>query len=197
VIVLGVDSSLTGCGLVAVPGSWDLDWRRVTFASLGRDLPRGATAADRLHRVADLANDVCKFARLTRATHVVLEGQVARGRAFNVPQLCELIGVIRHELLKQCGLVAPLAPQSSVRKLLLGWLPAKERKAHVVEALKAAGDPFAYDDERDAFAVANWALHELAAPCLTGLLGEKPARPKTPRKRKGVVAQAEIGTVQA
>ncbi|MBA2724268.1 MAG: hypothetical protein H0U56_15550 [Methylibium sp.] len=181
-MLLGVDPSLTGCGLVWGPSDFDFQWRRVRGLSLGLDLKR-ATTLQKLRRVEALANDLCEQVRRVRAERVWIEGQLAMGGAFNVPQLCELIGVLRHELLKQCGIVAESAPQSTVRKLVLGWLPQKDRKAAVVGALRAAGIVLDDDDQYDALTVWNHGLHELGAPCLTGLLGPKPTKPKAPRKR--------------
>lgn len=189
-IVLGIDPSLTGLGLCSGPSAFDFRWDRVHATCLGRKLKGADSTRARLDRVAALAADVCEYAKSEGVGRVWIEGQIASGRAFNVPQLCELIGVLRHELLQRCGLVAELAPQTSVRKLLLGWLPQKNRKEHVIEALKAQnivlrdGLPPRDGDAYDAIATWNWGLHELGAPCLTGLLGEKPARPKTSRRRK-------------
>lgn len=182
-VILGVDTSLTGLGLVAMPLSWDLTFRRVRAITLGYPLPKSASVLQQLRRVEALANDVCAYAQRVNAEHVVLEGQLAHGQAFNVPKLCELIGVVRHELLRQRGIAAELAPLNSVRKLLLGWLPPKDRKAAVVAALKGVGAVFDDGDQYDAFALCNWKAHELGAPCLTGLLGEKPVKAKKSRKR--------------
>lgn len=179
--------------MVAMPLDWDMSWRRVRAITLGYPLPKNASITQQLRRVEALANDVCAYAQRVNAEHVVLEGQLAHGQAFNVPKLCELIGVVRHELLKQRGIAAELAPLSSVRKLLLGWLPPRERKQAVVDALRAAGASFDDGDQFDAFALCNWKAHELAAPCLSGLLGEKPVRAKTKRaKHRTITAQAAL-----
>ncbi len=116
-MIVGTDPSFTGLGLVAVPPSWDLDWRRVRAVSLGYGLPTGASARDWLRRTAALADDVCTFVDRVKADRVRIEQQLASGRAFNVPQLSELIGVIRDRVLSRCGIAAELVPQSAARKL--------------------------------------------------------------------------------
>lgn len=194
-IVLGIDPSLTGLGLCSGPADFDFRWRRVSAVCLGKELRKGAGTAEKLRRVSALAADVCRYAVRERVDRVWIEGQLAKGQAFNVPPLCELIGVIRDRLLNECGLVAELAPQTSVRKLLLGYLPQKDRKAHVIEALKAQnivlsdGLPPRDGDAYDAIATWNYGLHELFAPCLTGLLGEKPKPAPKPRKTRAKKGQ--------
>jgi hypothetical protein len=183
-VIAGIDASLTGLGFTWGPSDFDFNWRRVRALSFGYSLPETATTRQKLQRVAQIADDVCTHAGRVGVERVWIEGQLAMGGAYNVPVLCELIGVLRHELMKQCGIVAELAPQTSVRRLLLGWLPPKNRKLAVISSLKSQGILFDDGDQYDAAALFNWGLHELAAPCLTGLLGPKPAKAKRPTKRK-------------
>jgi len=168
-MIVGLDLSLTGLGMAAVPPDWDLDWKHVQTHRVSCPLPRNATLRQQTDRLRSLALDCRVFAVRVGATHVWGE-DLPTARAFNLVSLGELRGAVRLELLRECGLDLHFAPQSSVRKFLLGRLPRKDRKAHVVEALKAAGANFGSDDECDAFAVANWGLSEIGAPCMAGLL---------------------------
>ena len=60
----------------------------------------------------------------------------------------------------------------------------------VCNALRACGDPFADNDQRDAFTVFNFACHTLGGRSLQSLLGEKPKPPPKPRKARAGKAGA-------
>lgn len=178
----GIDLSLTGTGAVVVPGTWDRDWRRVLRLSFGRARVSGAREVT--HRLRDVSRDVCRWLSDAGATHVFVEDLPTRA-AFNIVPLAELRGVFRCELLERLGLDPTFVNQSSARKLLLGKLPQKDRKAHVVEALKAAGASFDDADQFDAFATVNAGLPALGVPHLQELLFPFDApKAKTPRARK-------------
>jgi Holliday junction resolvasome RuvABC endonuclease subunit len=185
-----LDLSLRGLGMVAVPHDWDLRWERVQFKTLSYPLKRTATTREEVARLIALSNDVCRWLEAVEVTEVWCE-HISSHQGFQVVQLSELRAAVRLEVSRRLGLDVQFAPEMTARKTLLGWVPGKDRKAHVVEALKAAGDPFECD-ERDAFTIANLRLHELGAPCLTGLLGEKPAKPKKPSKRKPFANGSEM-----
>jgi len=179
-VVLGIDASLTSMGLVACPTDWDQDWSKVEHVSIGAALTRLATERQRIERMQSLAIDVRVWAVRVGATHVWIE-DLPTGRAFNIPQLAELRGFIRSELMRECRLFVERANQSSARKLFLGKLPQKDRKAAVVAALDCMTDVFGSNDEKDAFVSAtNWGLHELGAPCIA-LPAPEPV--KKPRKK--------------
>jgi hypothetical protein len=169
-IILGIDLSVTGLGLVAVPGDWDLDWRRIRRTTLGIKLSRGASAADHIRRRSALARDVVAWATHVRATHVWIEGYPASGRVFNLAMVAEIGGVARDHLATRLGLYAETAPQSTARKLFLGKLPREDKKAHVVQAIQALASPSWTPDECDAFVAANFGLSELGFPCAAGVL---------------------------
>lgn len=180
-IVAGIDGSLTGLGMVAVPSDWDLDWRRVKRISLGVSLPHDATTRQVTGRLRDLARDVRTWLIRVGASHVVAE-DVPSHAAFSIVQLSELRGVLRLELLDQAGLDLQFVNQSTARKLLLGKLPAKERKQHVVEALRAAGADFDDADQADAFCTVNAVLDDFEIPSLRNLLWQ-PEPKRTKRRR--------------
>lgn len=156
--------------MCAVPTDWDLSWRRVRFETLAAPLKKTATARERLDRLCALALGVRVWAIRVGATDVWAEAVPTFG--FNLIILAQLRTAVDLELYAESNrrLVAQDVNQSTARKFLLGKLPAENRKAHVSEGLKAAGAPFVDNDQADAFAVANWGLSELAAPCLTDLL---------------------------
>lgn len=178
-IVAGLDISLTGLGAVAVPCGWDLDWRRVERDSFGVKLEKGASTREVTHRLRDLARDVRTWLIRVGASHVVAEDLPPKG--FNLVKLGEIRGVLRLELLDQCGLDLQFVNQSTARRILLGKLPAENRKQHVVEALKAAGADFRDADQADAFCTVNAVLDDFGIPHLHHLLW--PSEPKRTRRR--------------
>jgi hypothetical protein len=54
-VVLGLDLSLTGAGMAAVPVDWNGDWTRIAHATVGHPLRRDASEADRVGRHHALA----------------------------------------------------------------------------------------------------------------------------------------------
>lgn len=178
-VVLGIDASLTGTGLVAVPANWDLDWSKVRHITLGVSLTKLSTERERLERMQAIALDVRIWAVRVGATHAWIE-DVPSGRAFNIPQLAELRGFIRSELSRECRLFVERSNQSSARKLFLGKLPQKDRKTIVLQTLASMTSIFETPDEGDAFvSAANWGLSELGAPCVA-----LPPPPPAPRASK-------------
>ena len=140
-----------------------------------------ATERERIERMQSLAVDVRVWAVRVGATHAWIEDTLTGGHVFSTPQLAELRGFIRSELMRECRLFVERANQNSARKLFLGKLPPKDRKAAVVSALDCMTDVFGSNDEKDAFvSAANWGLHELGAPCIAL---PAPEVVKKPRKR--------------
>jgi Holliday junction resolvasome RuvABC endonuclease subunit len=186
-VVLGVDLSLTGLGLVAVPTDWDLRWSRVARATLGMELSKGASARELAMRRRALCDDVARWASRRNVTHVWFEAYPVMGRVFNVDKLAELGGVFKDRL-AEIGLHPEPVSNTTARKLLLGKLPPSDRKAVVVEMLRLLGAGFDDPDQADAFAVANYGLSELGAPCITVPLEEVTQvsnRPQKARRKTG------------
>lgn len=182
----GFDLSLTGTGAVAVPATWDREWRRVERASFGVKLAKGASVREVTRRIDDLALDLCRWILRVGVTHVYVE-DLPTHAAFNIVPLAELRGHFRVVLLRETGLDVEFVNQSNARKILLGKLPQKDRKAHVVEALKAAGADFDDSDQFDAFAAVNARLEQHGIPHFQELLFPFDA-PKPKRARKAVAA---------
>ncbi len=179
--VAGIDLSLTGTGAIALSGDWDRDWRRVERASHGRSLPKSASVREVTHRLRDVSRDVARWIVDQRVTHVFVESAIT-ARAFNIVPLSELRGAFRVVLLEQAGLDPVFVNQSTARKKLLGKLPQKDRKQHVIEALKAAGADFEDGDQFDAFCAANAELEGLGIPHFQELLFKFDA-PKVKKRR--------------
>jgi len=172
--VIGIDLSLTGLGLVAVPDdcAWgpDFDWSCVLHRTLTTD--KGAPLVDRMGALgADVATWV-RWVGKKRGGELVCvhEGYPVGGRVYNLDKLAELGGTVKHMLRSYLGLLVAQAPQSAARKLLLGKLPQRGRKAAVIEVVRAMlpnGGAGWTDDECDAFVAANWMLGELGCRVLT------------------------------
>lgn len=181
-IVAGLDISLTGFGAVAVPSGWDLDWRRVERTSFGVPLGKDASTRDVTNRLRDLARDVRTWLIRVGASAVVAEDLPTHG-AFSTVPLAELRGVLRLELLDQAGLDLQFINNSHARKVLLGRKPSENGKAHVVQALAAAGADFADADQCDAFCTVNAVLDSFGIPHLHHLLWTTEAPKRTKRRR--------------
>lgn len=181
--VLGLDLSLSGLGMAAIPTRWDLRRELVRAKTLAMSLPKDATNRDHTRRYAALARDVRAWASHVKATRVWIEDvqHFPRNRMKQGIQLVELRAAVRLELERECGLDVEFVASRETRTLLYGQdvprgLSEDVRKAWVLEPLLAIGLPLADHNQGDAFAVANWGLSELGAPCLAGLL--------TPREGK-------------
>ena len=157
-VVVGVDCSYTGLGLCAVPGDWGLDWSRVRRTVLGTAPVDGPLVA----RAGALARDACRWIEWACLHHeraVWIEGGLSRGgKGDSVRTQSRLIGVVEHELYRLFGIVAGHAEQTHVRKLLLGFEPPREKKAHVLGVLEQLTPTKWNPNEYDAFASANYGL---------------------------------------
>jgi hypothetical protein len=158
-VIVGVDCSYTGLGLVAVPGDWGLDWRRVKRATL-----QTKPGVPLVARAGALARDACRWIEWA-ARHgglaVYIEGGLSRGgKGDSVRTQSRLIGVVEHELYRVFGVVAEHAEQAAIRKLLLGFEPFRDKKHAVIGVLKQL-TPTTWDpNEYDAFAAANYGLSQ-------------------------------------
>jgi len=160
-VYLGLDVSLTGLGMVAVPSDWAGDFSKVQRNSLGLELPKNATPRQQIERMLALALDVRIWAVRVGATIACYEDSLPRD-AFSVKPLAKLLGFIEKELAQECHLFAEPVNQSSARKFFLGYLPTKrkggprvDRKKVVTSALDALTDVFQFHDESDAFIAVN------------------------------------------
>lgn len=181
-VVLGLDLSLQGAGMVAVPAHWAGNWNRVAHHTFGESLPKNADDALRLGRCNRIADAVVDFARRQSVTVVMIEGYAFASRHGNAHSVGELGGIVRLKLLKELGLTPASVPIHSGRKLLMGKLPRKDAKIHVRAFLTEAGMPPSWTmDEGDAFVAANWAMAALGG---CALATAPPVEEKRPRGRK-------------
>lgn len=165
-MLVGVDLSSRGLGLVALPPAWDLAWPRIVTARLSEPMRRGATEAEQIARRARLADGVLRFCDRVHATSVWIEGYPLSGRVHGLSGLCELGGVVRDRL-AHVGLDVRTAPLSTARKLVLGRLPRAEVKRITHEVLRSVGAPASWTgDELDAFVAANFGASELGVCCI-------------------------------
>jgi Holliday junction resolvasome RuvABC endonuclease subunit len=179
--IAGLDLSLQGLGAVVVDAKWDLRFDTVERASFGVPLRKDATTREVTDRLRALCLDVRVWLIRMGATHVVAEDLPPHAKGFSMVPLAELRGALRLELLREANLDLQFVNQSRARKILLGKLPPKDRKKHVVEALKAAGAGFDDADQADAFCTVNAVLDGFEIPHLHNLLWA--SEPKPNRRR--------------
>lgn len=163
-VYLGLDISLTGLGMVAIPADWDGDFEKLDRNSLGIELDKNATPRQQIDRMLALALDVRIWAARKEVTIVCYEDSLPRD-AYSVKPLAKLLGYIEKELAQGCGLFAEPVNQSSARKFFLGYLPTKrkggprvDRKKVITSALDGITDIFQWHDEKDAFVCANYRM---------------------------------------
>lgn len=162
--ILGIDASLSACGLVIVPTDWGCNWSRVRSETIGWHLPVGSTTAQRIDRLAFIATRAVEFAREHGVTIAAIESYPF-GKVTAAHALGEASGAIKVALRAE-GIEVLVAPISQARKLLLGHLPRSGAKLAVRDYLIAHGSTLRTVDECDAFAAANWGLARLAGKAL-------------------------------
>lgn len=166
-MILGLDLSLRGAGLVAVPTDWAGDWSRIERVTVGHGLKRDASEADRIGRLVRISAEVVTFAEKHRATTAVIEQYAFSSRNSHAHALGELGGVCKVLLQERVGIPVLVVPPASARKLILGKVPRKDVKIHTRVALTRMGMPPAWtDDEADAFVVTNYVQACLGAYAL-------------------------------
>ena len=164
--ILGLDLSTRGTAAVAVPLSWDGDWRGVHTFKCGAALTKAATDDERAARLAKIAKQVVRFATLQGATEAWLESYAFSRQGAHTAG--ELGGVVRVAL-ADTGIALHTAQMSTARKLILGHVP-RGRDA-IKEAVKAVWAEAGFtagandDDLCDAMTCANMGLAEAGAYC--------------------------------
>lgn len=166
-MAMGIDASLTGTGLVAVPFDWRLDWSKVARVKLGLGLSKGATEAERVRRLDFICKRMVEFAEEHDVTDVFMEQYAFSARMSNSHALGELGGNIKRDVVMGLCLPLTIVPPATARALL-GSFSAQRKKGgpkpppvkdQVQAVLRKAGLPAGWDgDETDAWVVANWGL---------------------------------------
>ncbi len=166
-VAMGIDASLSGTGLVAVPFDWGLRWERVKRAKLGFSIPKGASEAERVRRVDFICSRMMEFAQEHDITDVFMEQYAFSARNSHSHALGELGGNLKRDIVVGLGLeVTVVAPATA--RALFGKFSARAKKGEpkplpvkdqVHAALRRAGLPRHWDgDEVDAWVVVNWGL---------------------------------------
>lgn len=202
-VTIGIDLSLTGLGVCAIPSRWDPS-TRAGWASIRRQT-FGTKPGDVLVVRADrMARDVCAWiARLydhendhawlkdlaDNGVKVCHEGYPLGGRVYNLDKLCEVGGIVKREIWQTLKTDVWASPQSTARKLVCGKLPQRDRKATTLAVLRkmahgALDD--AGDDECDAIVAANLYRKELGLSFVALTPVEPEKRPSKRRSRTQV-----------
>lgn len=187
----GIDLSLTGLGLSAIPSDWDPsmpeDWVRIRRTTLGTGKDWGSL----IDRADDLAEDVVRwllrldcFAAQIAICH---EGYPVGGRVFNLDKICELGGIVKRaiRMKRELGHEVWKAEQNKARKLVCGKLPVKGRKEAAIAAIRAKAFGTldkATKDECDSIVANNYYRKHLGLSFV--FTPEPVAEPKAKRGRK-------------
>ena len=165
--ILGLDLSTRGTAAVAVPVSWDGEWRRVHTLKCGAALHRCSSDDERAARLAKIASQVVRFAQVQNVTEAWLESY-AYSRQGAAHTLGELGGVVRVALARE-GIALHTAQMGTARKLVLGHVPKGRDivKALVKATWASAGFVLGGidDDLADAMTCANMGLAEAGGFC--------------------------------
>lgn len=181
-VILGLDLSLTGAGMVALPLDWQGDWGRVAHGLVGEKLPKDASESRRIGRLKLVTEAIIDFAQWHHCTTAIVEQYAFTSVHSHAHALGELGGVVKHQLSERLGLIVEAVPPASARKLILGKLPREKVKDAVIVALTKMGMPLEWNaDEADAFVCTNWAASALGA---FALVVPAPIEEKKPRRRK-------------
>lgn len=155
--ILGLDLSLRGLGMVAVPSEWGGDWSRIARKTAGIPLTKDAPESERVRRLLLLANEVIGFAGTHGAGIAFVEQYAFTSMLGHAHALGELGGVVKVYLQEVCKVPLEMVAPASARKLIAGKLPRKDVKDYVRGELTRMGMPAAWTkDEGDAFVVANF-----------------------------------------
>jgi hypothetical protein len=161
-VVLGLDLSLRGLGMVAVPSDWGGDWSRIAHKTVGHPLTKDAPESARIRRLILLANAVLSFAGEHRCGSAIVEQYAFTSQNGQAHALGELGGVVKVYLQEVCKIGLEMVAPASARKLIVGMLPRKGVKDYVRGELTRMGMPASWTkDEGDAFVGANWGLSAL------------------------------------
>jgi hypothetical protein len=166
-VAMGIDSSLAGTGLVAVPFKWGLDWSRVARATFGLGLSKGAKEADRVRRIDFICTRMMEFAQEHEVTDVFIEQYAFSKKLSPAHALGEIGGNLKRDVVIGLGLPLTVVVTNTARALL-GTFSARARKGapkpppmkdQVHAVLRRAGLPSSWGpDEIDAWVAVNWGL---------------------------------------
>jgi hypothetical protein len=194
----GIDLSLTGLGLCAIPSDWD-PGSRESWASIRRATLGTKPGLPLVARADLMAQDVVTWiGRLyvKEAPKVCHEGYPIGGRVFNLDKLCEVGGIVKRALWVAMQIDPWPSPQSTARKLICGKLPQRDRKSATLSVLRqmAFGTlDDATDDECDAIVATNLHRKELGLS-FAGLVPVEPVKKPSKRRSRTQVGELFGGT---
>jgi hypothetical protein len=166
-VAMGVDASLTGTGLVAVPFDWRLDWSKIARMKLGLGLEKNASELVRVRRLDVICTRMMEFAREHAVTDVFMEQYAFSSKTAHSHALGEIGGNLKRDIVMGLGLPLTVVPPATARTLL-GKFSARAKKGQpkpakvkdqVATVLRRAGLPSDWDaDLTDAWVCVNWGL---------------------------------------
>lgn len=180
-ILIGIDPSQTGLGIVAVPADWsDCAWDRVRSASFGRSLKRDSEHRELVRLAGTIAHDVVAWIRWVLAplgqllpedprVRVFSEQHMDHGGMHGHTRVVRVGSVVEDRLANELGLYVTPVNVASARKLFLGKVP-KGAKDIVWQAIHGQTDVIADKDQADALVVQNYGRYLLGLPCLSGAI---------------------------
>jgi len=166
-MAMGIDASLTGTGLVAIPFDWHLDWNRVQRAKFGLSVPKGASESERIRRLDYICTRVLEFASDHAVTDVFMEGYAFSAKLSRAHALGELGGNLKRDVVVGLGLPLTVIAPNTARAVLGKFVTRAAKgapkpppvKDQVQAVLRTVGLPIEWDgDETDAWVVANYGL---------------------------------------
>lgn len=160
--VIGLDLSLRSPAACWLPLAWKGDTRQARMAGRGwgSELTQGASAKERVVRIARIVEGVLSFARANAHALIAVEDYAYAASTSRAAELHELGGAVKHTLYLALGAVVVSVPSATARKTLLQKLPRRDVKQHVADNVRRLGGetPYWNDDQIDAWVVANHAL---------------------------------------
>jgi hypothetical protein len=166
-VAMGIDASLAGTGLVAVPFDWGLEWSRISRATFGLGLSRGASEADRVRRLDSICTRMMEFAQEHAVTDVFIEQYAFSQKLSHAHALGEIGGNLKRDVVIGLGLPVSVVVTNTARALL-GTFSARGKKGEpkppplkdqVHAVLRRAGLPANWGpDEIDAWVAVNYGL---------------------------------------
>jgi Holliday junction resolvasome RuvABC endonuclease subunit len=146
---MGLDLSLTGCGIVVLDEAGVPVFQRVS----GYSLKRTSSVREKVERLVDIAIDVISAAKDNDVSAVGIEGHAfasVRGTQYD---LGELHGVVKTQLWLALQLEPVVIAPMSARKMVFG--SGKMKKREVMAELSKRGLSFTDHNEGDAYVIAE------------------------------------------
>lgn len=149
-MILGIDPSLTGCGLVVI----DYDKNVLLSKTVGYTIDI-RTESEKIKRQLVIAQEAIKIGKSMQIEMVGVEGFAAmpkKGKMGHQISLAELIGVIKSQIFISLKKIPIIVPPPSWKKSVIGNGHAK--KPEIKKVLKSLGYELGKQDEYDALGVA-------------------------------------------